>query len=119
MNGTKMETEASKLDWDSEGHLRVLERQVTRSRKDMLEACRRAIECLERFAAEARRELERSSELEPVKIVDLPGKILAASAWGTVNAASELSSAQHEAAICMKAMGELEAKKAVRGRAAP
>jgi hypothetical protein len=119
MNGTKMETEASKLDCDSEGYLRVLENRVKRSREAMLEACRSAIECLERFAADARRELERSSELEPVKIVDLPGKVLAASAWGAVNAASELSRAQHEAAICMKALGELEARKAAHGLAAP
>ena len=72
---TTMKTEADqpqKTDIDNE--LRVAEHMAKRRREDLVDACRRAVECLERFAAEARRELERAPELDPTRLVALPGE---------------------------------------------
>jgi uncharacterized protein YcaQ len=118
MNGAKMETEARQQELNPAGEMLILEHRVKLSRKETMDACRRAVECLERFAAKARQELDRSSERDPVQIADLPGQILEASVWGAANTATELANAMREAAAYMKALGELEGK-AARGQAAP
>lgn len=98
-----------KMDTDKER--RGAELIATRRREDLLEACRRAVECLERFAADARRELDRAAEAEGPDLLNLPGQVLSASAWGAANAASELSSASRIAAEYMNALGALEVLK--------
>jgi hypothetical protein len=92
---------------------RVFEHEAKRRREDVIEACQRAVECLERFAAEARREVERAADLDPERLVELPGKVLRASAWGGANAASELDTAARMAAAYLRALARLKAKKEV------
>jgi hypothetical protein len=109
---TNMETEAKqprKTDLDNE--LRIAEHAAKRRREDIVEACRRAVECLERFAADARRHVERAAELDPTRIIALPGEVLSQSAWGAANAATELSSASRMAAEYMNALGVIEGLK--------
>lgn len=104
-----MKTEAiqpKKTDLDNE--LRIAEHTAKRRRDDIVEACRRAVECLERFAAEARRHVDRAAELDPTRLIALPGEVLSQSAWGAANAASELSSASRMAAEYMNALGVIE-----------
>lgn len=111
---TTMKTEADqpqKTDIDNE--LRVAEHMAKRRREDIVDACRRAVECLERFAAEARRELGRAPELDPTRLVALPGEVLSQSAWGAANAATELSSASRMATEYMNALGIVEGLKGV------
>jgi len=67
---------------------RVFEHEAKRRREDVIEACQRAVECLERFAAEAKREVERAADLDPERLVELPGKVLRASAWGGCGAST-------------------------------
>lgn len=90
---------------------RVFEHEAKRRREDVLEACRRAVECLERFAAEAWREVERAGDLDAERLVELPGKVLRASAWGGANAASELDTAARMAASYLRALARLEGRK--------
>lgn len=90
---------------------RVFEHEAKRRREDVIEACQRAVECLERFAAEAKREVERAADLDPERLVELAGKVLRASAWGGANAASELDTAARMAAAYLHALGRLEARK--------
>jgi len=107
-----METEAKqprKTDLDNE--LRIAEHAAKRRREDIVEACRRAVECLERFAADARRHVERAAELDPTRLIALPGEVLSQSAWGAANAATELSSASRMAAEYMNALGVVEGLK--------
>ncbi len=120
MTQAKMENQTNQPGWSENGDLRILEYRMELSRTGMLDACRLAVECLERFAAQARREFERWSELNPTQLADLPGKVLAASVWGAANAASELSRAAQEGAAYMHALGNLEARRAeaLRARAA-
>jgi hypothetical protein len=92
---------------------RVLEHEAKRRREDVIEACQRAVECLERFAADARREVERAADLDPARLVELPGKVLRASAWGAANAASEIDTATRMAAAYLNALGRIEARKEV------
>ena len=92
---------------------RVFEHEAKRRREDVIDACQRAVECLERFAAEARREVERAADLDPARLVELPGKVLRASAWGSANAASELDTATRMSAAYLNALGRLEARKEV------
>jgi hypothetical protein len=107
-----METQASQPKQPAlNDDLRAVEYEAKRRREDLLEACRRAVECLERFAADARREVDRAAELDSARLVDLPDHVLSASAWGSANAATELSSATRMAAAYMNALGELEARK--------
>jgi hypothetical protein len=109
---TNMETEAKqprKTDLDNE--LRIAEHAAKRRREDIVEACRRAVECLERFAADARRHVERAAELDPTRLIALPGEVLSQSAWGAANAATELSSASRMAAEYMNALGVVEGLK--------
>ena len=96
---------------DIEHERRAAEYAAKRRREDLLEASRRAVECLERFAADARNKLERAAELEGSQLVELPGQVLSASAWGAANASSELSSAVRIAAEYMNALGVVEALK--------
>ena len=79
--------------------------------EDLLAACRRAVECLERFADQARRGLEQAGDLDPARLLALPGDVLSASTWGAANASSELSSATRIAVEYMNALGALEALK--------
>jgi hypothetical protein len=44
---------------------------------------------LEDFAAKARREVERASELAPEDLASLPGTLTSQGAWGAANAASD------------------------------
>lgn len=97
---------------DAEKERRAAELIAKRRREDLIEACRRAVECLERFAADARRELDRAAEVEGPDLLNLPGRVLSASAWGAANASSELSSASRIAAEYMNALGALEVLKA-------
>jgi hypothetical protein len=109
---TNMKTEANqtkKTDLDDE--LRIAEHTAKRRREDIVEACRRAVECLERFAADARRHVERADELDPSRLIALPGEVLSQSAWGAANAATELSSASRMAAEFMNALGVIEGLK--------
>jgi hypothetical protein len=109
---TNMTTEATqqkKTDLDNE--LRIAEHTAKRRREDIVEACRRAVECLERFAADARRHVERAAELDPTRLIALPGEVLSQSAWGAANAATELSSASRMAAEYMNALGVIEGLK--------
>jgi hypothetical protein len=107
-----METQTNQTQsTDAEKERRAAEYVAKRRREDLLEACRRAVECLERFAANARRDLERAAEVEGPGLLDLPGQVLSQSAWGAANAASELSSASRIAGEYMNALGTLEALK--------
>src|SRR5690606_19059480 len=40
------------------------------------------------FVAEARREVERAAERDPMRLAALPGEVLSKSAWGAANASS-------------------------------
>ena len=107
-----MHTETSEMrKTDVDSDLRVAERTAKRRRADLLDACRRAVECLEHFAAEARSRLERAAELEGARLLELPGDVLSASTWGAANATSKLSSAPLVAAEYMNALAEVEALK--------
>jgi hypothetical protein len=91
--------------------LRAAERAAKRRRADLLDACRRAVECLEHFAAEARSRLERAAELEGARLLELPSDVLSATTWGAANAASKLSGAPQVAAEYMNALAEVDALK--------
>lgn len=78
-----------------------------RRRTELLEACRRAVHCLELFAAQARRDLEHAAA-EPSRVFLLPGKLLNACAWGSANASTELSNATTIVAEYMRAAVALE-----------
>lgn len=101
--------EMTKTDVDDE--LRTAQRTAKRRRADFLEACRRAVECLEHFAAEARNRLERAAELEGAQLLELPGDVLSAGAWGAANASSKLGSVSRVAADYMNALAQAEALK--------
>ncbi len=96
---------------DAENKRRAAEYAAKRRREDLLEVCRRAVECLERFAASARRDLDRATEVEGADLLNLPGEVLSASAWGAANVSTELTSAARIAAEYMNALGALEALK--------
>lgn len=120
-----METQANQTEkQDLNNALRSAEYTTKRRREDILEACLRAVDCLERFAAEARRAVERAMEtstegarirgdkdFDPNRLIALPGEVLSQSAWGAANAATELSSASRMAAEYMNALGILEGLK--------
>jgi hypothetical protein len=109
---TTMKPEATQPEkTDPATEIRIAEHTAKRRREDIVEACRRAVECLERFAADARREVERAGEFDPSRLISLPGDVLAKSAWGAANAASELSSATRMAAEYMNALGVVEGLK--------
>lgn len=104
--------------------LRSAEWAAKRRREDILEACLRAVECLERFAADARRAVERAGQtsteaarirgdkdFDPMRLVSLPGEVASQSAWGAANASSELSGASRMAAEYMHALGVIEGLK--------
>lgn len=63
-----------------------------RGRAELLEACARAVQCLERSAAQARRELEYATA-DASLVTTLPGKVTHACVWGAANAAAELNNA--------------------------
>jgi len=97
---------------DFDGDLRVLETTANQCREKLLAACRRAVADLEQFAARARRDLERAAdETDPHRLVELPGKVLTGSAWGTANAAGELEVATRWAIEYMDAILRLQALK--------
>lgn len=98
---------------DLERDPRVFEHEAKRRREDVIGACQRAVECLERFAADARREVERAADLDPERLVELPGKVLRAAAWGAANAASEIDAASRMAAAYLRALARLEARSEV------
>lgn len=90
--------------------LRLSEYAAKRRREDLLDTCRRAVECLERFAAQARLEVERA-EADPSRLIALPGEVLSAATWGAANASSELTSATRIAAEYVTAVATVEALK--------
>lgn len=94
--------------------LRVLEHEAKSQREGVIKACLRAVECLGRFTAEAKREVEHAAELDPEQLVALPGTVLRASAWGAANAAGELDTAGRMAAMYLRALARLEACAATR-----
>jgi hypothetical protein len=107
-----MDSEATKeKKTNLEHERRAAEYVAKRRREDLLETCRSAVECLEPFAADARRKLEHAAELEGARLVELPIQVLSASTWGAANASSELGSASRIAAEYMNALGVLEALK--------
>jgi hypothetical protein len=86
-------------------------REANRRKKDVLEACRRAVASLERFAADARREVERTAsgdDGEPSRLATLPVSLLSLSQFGAMNAATDLTSAILRAAEYENALGVLE-----------
>ncbi|MBK7537595.1 MAG: hypothetical protein IPI49_19930 [Myxococcales bacterium] len=85
---------------------------------ELLDACRRAVDCLERFAAQARRELEQAAA-DPSAVVRLPGKLLHACAWGSANASTELSTATTIVAEYMRATVTVEERRILCARVAP
>ena len=95
---------------DVKSELQVAEHTASRRREDLLKACGRAVECLERSAAEARRAYDRA-EREPARLVDLPVNVLSMSAWATTNATSELSTATRLVTSYMYAVDALDALK--------
>lgn len=91
--------------------LSIAEFTAKRAREELIRACRKAVDCLEHFAADARREVERSGDLDAHRLAGLVGTLLSASAWGAANAASELSTANQMAAQYLNAIGMVEALK--------
>lgn len=89
-----------------------------RRRTELLEACERTVRSLELFAAQARRDLE-SAATEPSRVLLLPGKLLNACAWGSANAATELSCATTIVAEYMRAAATLEERNKTCTRRAP
>jgi len=120
-----MQTETSEPNtMDINNEIRIAAHTAKRRRDDILEACLRAVECLERFAADARRAVERAAQtsteaarirgdkdFDAARLIALPGEICSQSAWGAANAASELSSASRMAAEYMNALGVIEGLK--------
>jgi hypothetical protein len=94
---------------DLEDELHIAEHTAKRRREDILESCRRAVGCLERLAADMRREVERAADLDPYRLIALPSEVLSQSAWTTSNLATEMGSANRMAAEYMNAIGALEA----------
>lgn len=90
---------------------RVAEFMARSARGELIRACRKAVECLEHFAKDARREVDRADDLDPHRLAGLVGTLLSASAWGAANAASELSTANQMAAQYLNAIGMVEAMK--------
>lgn len=88
----------------------VLEYEAMRRREDVLHACRRAVECMEGFAAQARREYESASQLEAERIMDLPSKILRTNAWGAAITSTELDDTSWMIAAYMQALGRLDSE---------
>jgi hypothetical protein len=84
------------------------EREANRRRAEVLAACRRAVSCLERFAADARREVERAADRDPTRLVALPVELLSLSEAGATNAGAELRRALLDAAEYMNALGVSE-----------
>lgn len=111
MQNETNQTNTNQTKQPLETELRYAAYSVQRSREDILDACRRAVECLERFAAGARREIERGAELDPARLAALPGAVLSAGAWGAANAATELSSATQMVAKYMQSLARFEALK--------
>jgi hypothetical protein len=96
---------------DPDDELRIAEYTAKRRREDILEACRRAVGCLERLAADIRREVERAADLDPHRLIAVPSEVLSQSAWTTSNLATEMGGANRMAAEYMNAIGALEALK--------
>jgi hypothetical protein len=105
-----MKTETNQTqDMNLEDKLRAVEFIANCRREELFEACRRAVECLERFAADARRELDRATAFKGLDLLELPGKVLSASAWGAANVSSELRSTSRIGVEYMNALGTLKA----------
>ena len=107
----KMDAQTTKETTKTEATLRLAEHSAAQYRERVIEACRQAVATLEDFAAKARREVERAAELEPGELAGLPSTVASQSAWGTANAASELSTASRLAAQYTNTMGMIEALK--------
>lgn len=86
-----------------------------RGRTELLEACARAVRCLEMFAAQARRALE-DAAADASLVTTLPGKVTHACVWGAANAAAELNTATSIVAqyVAVEVAREERAKAAAR-----
>ncbi len=89
-----------------------------RGRAELLEACARAVRCLEMFAAQARRELEYATA-DASLVTTLPGKVTHACVWGAANAAAELNNATGIVAGYVAVEVALEERAKAAARAAP
>jgi hypothetical protein len=87
----------------------LAQREVKRHQENLLTSCLQAVGHLERFAAEARREIEKARDGSSSTVMELPGQILAKSAWGAANAATELQRASTFLAAYSAAVARLQA----------
>ncbi len=84
------------------------ERDVKRYQEHVIHSCLQAVLHLERFTAEARREIEAAQRGDAASLTELPGQVLAASAWGAANAATELQRATKLLAAYSAAVSRLD-----------
>lgn len=96
-------------DRSATGARALAQREVKRHQENLLNSCLQAVQHLERFAAEARREIERARDGSSSNVMELPGQILSKSAWGAANAATELQRCSTWLAAYSAAVARLQA----------
>lgn len=87
----------------------VARRRAKDLRESILAACQRAVEGLERFASDARRELERADARVAGSLIEVPSHVLSATALGASNAALELSNVARLSTEYLETLAALEA----------
>jgi hypothetical protein len=107
----KMDAQTTQKKTDADAMLRLAEHSAAQLHAQIIESCRQAVATLEDFAAKARREVERAADLEPGELAGLPSALASQAAWGSANAASELSTATRMATQYLNALGIVEALK--------
>lgn len=90
------------------------EQEVKRHGENVRVSCERAIEHLERYAAAARQELADALAGGDLEMLELPGRLLTKSAWGTANAANELQRAMKFSGSYSAALEKLDALSSAR-----
>lgn len=107
-----METQTTQANpQDPKNELHLFKLRAEYSRQQLIEACQSAVQCLERFAANARGHVERAAELDPAQLVDLPSRVLSECVWGSANASSAPSTATQSLVAYTTALREIQARK--------